>query len=163
MVSRAGGFASARSQANVARMIRDLRAGDLDALLALYRQLHPADEALSPARAAETWARISSDPSQIYLGAFVDERLAAACNAVVVPNLTRGARPYALIENVVTHESFRRRGIGSQLMRALVQRCWERGCYKIMLMSAAARDEAHRFYTALGFDGGSKQAFVLKR
>lgn len=144
-------------------MIRPLVAADLDALLALYRQLHPADEALSPALAAETWARISSDPGQIYLGAFVDERLAAACNAVVVPNLTRGARPYALIENVVTDSRFRRRGLGSELMCALIERCWERGCYKVMLMSSATRDEAHRFYTALGFDGDGKRAFVMKR
>jgi hypothetical protein len=81
-----------------ALVIRDLGAADLEALLDLYRQLHPADERLPALRAEETWARIRSDPSQIYLGAFVDERLAAACNAVVVPNLTRGGRPFALMK-----------------------------------------------------------------
>jgi GNAT superfamily N-acetyltransferase len=63
----------------------------------------------------------------------------------------------------VTDAQFRRRGIGSALMRTLVERCWEHDCYKVMLMSAAARDEAHRFYTSIGFDGSSKQAFVMKR
>lgn len=144
-------------------MIRRLETADLRALLDLYRQLHPTDEPLPHEIAEVTWAHILSDASHIYLGAFVHEWLAAACNAVVVPNLTRGGRPYAVIENVVTDARFRRRGIGSELMRALVQCCWERDCYKVMLMSAAGRDEAHRFYTSIGFDGSSKQAFVMKR
>ena len=144
-----------------AAVIRDLRRNDLDSLLSLYRQLHPQDDAL-PEGVAEIWEEIVRDPAQIYLGAFVGELLVAACNAAVVPNLTRGARPYAVIENVVTHADYRRRGIGAKILRALVDRCWARRCYKVMLMSAIGRAEIHGFYEALGFDKQSKQAFVIK-
>jgi xanthine dehydrogenase large subunit len=44
-----------------------------------------------------------------------------------------------------------------------LERCWAEGCYKVMLMSAAQRPEAHRFYTSLGFDATAKQAFVISR
>src|SRR5262245_20799269 len=140
--------------------IRELSAGDLSALLALYHHLH-ADDPL-PARAGEIWERIVRDPDLIYVGGFAGDSLVAACNAAVIPNLTRNARPYALIENVITHADYRRRGIGSAVIRDIVARCWERGCYKVMLMSGAARAEAHRFYESLGFDRNAEQAFVIR-
>jgi hypothetical protein len=46
------------------------------------------------AQVEDIWNGIMRDPGQIYLGAFIGDDLVAACNAAVVPNLTRGARPY---------------------------------------------------------------------
>ncbi len=142
--------------------IRDLGSGDLDALLGLYVQLHPHDAAL-PARAEveRVWQTLLGDPAQVDLGAFVQGQLVAAARATIVPNLTRGARPYALVENVITAAAHRRKGIGARLMRALIDRCRGQRCYKVMLLSAAARGPSHGFYEALGFDRTAKRAFVL--
>jgi GNAT superfamily N-acetyltransferase len=143
--------------------IRELARHDLDALLALYAQLHSDDDPL-PERAAveRIWDRILADSDMIYLGGFAGERLVAACNAAIIPNLTRAARPYAVIENVITHAEYRRRGYGKQLMRALIERCLARNCYKVSLTSGMQREWAHRFYEELGFDPNAKRAFVLK-
>jgi GNAT superfamily N-acetyltransferase len=142
--------------------VRELATQDLDALLALYADLHETDEAAPRARLERVWRALVADPAQLYLGAFVDGELVSACNAAIIPNLTRGARPYAVIENVVTHGDHRGRGIGGATLRALVERCLQRDCYKVMLMSAAGRQDAHRFYRRLGFDADSKHAFVIK-
>jgi hypothetical protein len=83
--------------------IRNLVRDDLSALLGLYRQLHEVDEPLPPvAEVAALRARILADDSQIYLGGFSAGVLVSVCSAAVIPNLTRGGRPYAVIENVVT-------------------------------------------------------------
>jgi GNAT superfamily N-acetyltransferase len=142
--------------------LRELAEGDLEALMALYADLHSNDEPIEAQRSREIWAEILGDSHQLYLGGFVDERLVVACAVAFIPNLTRGGRPYAVIENVVTSVAQRRRGYGSALLRAAIDRCWRRDCYKIMLMSAAERADAHQFYESLGFDRRSKQAFVLK-
>jgi len=129
----------------------------------LYRHLHEQDdEPAERARIEPIWAQLVGDPSQIYLGGFVGEKLVSACNAAIIANLTRGARPYAVIENVVTDASYRRRGIGTMVLRELVERCLGRGCYKVMLMSAVHRSAIFGFYESLGFDRNSKQAFVIK-
>jgi len=143
--------------------LRELVGSDLVALMALYRSLHSNDQRIEGDRAAEVWTEILADPRQLHLGAFVGEELVAACAVAIIPNLTRGGRPYAVIENVVTSSALRRRGYGTTLLRAAIDRCWLRDCYKIMLMSAADRPEAHLFYESLGFDRRSKQAFILKR
>jgi GNAT superfamily N-acetyltransferase len=143
-------------------VMRDLEYTDLAALLSLYAHLHPQDDPLPPPHQLDqSWRAILADPGQIYLGGFVERRLVAACNAAVIPNLTRGARPYAVIENVVTDARFRRQGLGGRLLRQLVQRCWERNCYKVMLMSGRGREEIYGFYQSLGFDRDAKQAFVI--
>lgn len=143
-------------------VIRDLERPDLDALLALYVHLHP-EAAPQPSRPEleATWSSILGDPAHIYLGAFVDGVLVSAANAAVIDNLTHGARPYAVIENVVTHAEWRRRGIGAKVMHELLDRCWRRECYKTSLTSAVTRGEMHGFYEALGFDRNAKQAFVM--
>lgn len=144
-------------------LVRDLGTADLESLLSLYRHLHEIDDPLPAGdQVQRIWAAVTSDSNQIYLGGFVDGRLVSACNAAIVPNLTRGARPYAVIENVVTESSYRRQGIGSRVMRRLIARCFDRDCYKVMLMSGFGRAEIHAFYEALGFDKNAKQAFVMK-
>jgi GNAT superfamily N-acetyltransferase len=142
--------------------IRELQLADLEQLLTLYAELHQGDDPLPErARVEAIWGGMVRDPAQIHLGAFRDGALASTCSATVIANLTRGARPYALIENVVTLARFRRSGLGSAVMKRLIEACWDRGCYKIMLMSALRRSEIYGFYEALGFDRGSKQAFVI--
>lgn len=145
-------------------MIRPLAAADLDALLGLYEQFGHADDAtVSHADLEAVWREILESPSILHLGLFEDGALLATAHASLTPNLTRGARPYAVIENVVTRSDRRRQGCGARLMQALIDACWERGCYKIMLLSGAHRPEAHRFYEAVGFDRNEKQGFVLRR
>ncbi len=144
-------------------LVRKLVRSDLQELLALYAYLHATDEPLPCRKQVEAvWDQIMNDSNQLYFGGFVDNRLVSACNASVIPNLTRGAQPYAVVENVVTHASHRRQGIGSQVMRRLLDERAHRRCYKIMLMSSVDREGAHHFYELLGFDKTSKQAFILK-
>jgi GNAT superfamily N-acetyltransferase len=142
--------------------IRNLSQDDLEPLLSLYRQMNPRDDPLPEhSHVRALWFDILHSPSLIYVGGFAGGQLVAACNAAIIPNLTRGTRPYAVIENVVTDTKCRRRGFGSRVMRALLDQCWARHCYKVMLMSSMARVEIHGFYDSLGFDRHAKQAFVI--
>jgi GNAT superfamily N-acetyltransferase len=144
--------------------IRELTRDDLDALLEAYRDLHPQDDPL-PARdeLERLWADVCADPRLVYVGAFSGRRLLATCTAAIVPNFTRGARPYAVIENVWTHPDLRRRGLGSAVLRTLLSRCWSADCYKAMLLSGSHREAAHEFYERNGFDKHAKQGFVIRK
>jgi GNAT superfamily N-acetyltransferase len=81
---------------------------------------------------------------------------------MVIPNLTRGGKPYALIENVVTHAAYRGRGFGQAVLRAAVERAWAARCYKAMLMTGSKRASTLAFYEAAGFEQ-SKTGFQVRR
>jgi GNAT superfamily N-acetyltransferase len=143
--------------------IRDLAASDLDHLLALYQHLHDADDPL-PARdvVEDVWRELLASPRHAYFGGFVDDALIASCTLTVIPNLTRGCRPYGVIENVVTHAAHRRRGHGSALLAHALAHAWSRGCYKVMLLTGRKDEATLRFYEGAGFDRHGKQAFLAK-
>jgi GNAT superfamily N-acetyltransferase len=143
--------------------VRTLAAGDLDALLTLYADIELLDPRSERQSLEQMWKRILASDLIVYLGVFVEGVLASTCHAVIVPNLSRGVRPYAIIENVGTLSTHRRRGLGSLVLRAIIAHCWEAGCYKVMLASGVQRSGAHAFYGALGFDARAKQSFVLTR
>ncbi len=143
--------------------IRRLTAEDFDDLLRLHSYLHDEDPPISNDEVVrELWLAILADGCQVYVGAFADGKLRSVATAAIVPNLTRGARPFAVIENVVTDPDYRRRGFAAAVMSHLVEVCRTRNCYKVMLLSARGRSEAHEFYSRLGFDGDSKRAFVRR-
>jgi predicted GNAT family N-acyltransferase len=48
----------------------------------------------------------------------------------VIPNITRSASPYAVIENVVVEESLRGTGLGKEIMSATLDVAWGVRCYR---------------------------------
>ena len=89
-------------------------------------------------------------------------KLVSTCNLTIVPNLTRSAQPYGLIENVVTHPEYRKRGIGTQVLQYALNIAWKQGCYKVMLLTGSKRESTLRFYEQAGFVRGEKTGFVAK-
>ncbi|MCG8416252.1 MAG: GNAT family N-acetyltransferase [Pseudomonadales bacterium] len=143
--------------------LRELATEELPELIDLYKHLHESDSELPAEDEIKLiWNEIESNSSIKYFGVFISGRLVSSCTITVVPNLTRGCKPYALIENVVTHESFRRKGFGKAVLDAALKFAWERGCYKVMLMTGRLDEETFVFYESAGFDRHAKQAFVAK-
>ena len=144
-------------------MIRAIHEHELEPLLDLYRHLHDSDLPLPDReRIMDIWAEICSDPKIRYFVVEEDGKLVASCHIVLVPNLTRGARPYGLIENVVTHREYRRLGHGKRVLRRALEWAWEQGCYKVMLMTGRREEDVDNFYASVGFECGRKRGFVIR-
>lgn len=144
--------------------IRKIRKDELASLLLLYRHLHPGDPELEiTADVKRLWGRILKDSQLHYFVAEVGGQIVSTCTITIIPNLTRGARPYALIENVVTHPDFRRQGIGTRILQAALELAWEHRCYKVMLLTGRKDESTLRFYEQAGFEAGVKTGFVAKR
>lgn len=142
--------------------VRSATEADLPDLLALYQHLVPGDEAPEPARAAGILRLFLRCPGSAILLAKVGDIPVASSPLAVIPNLTRGGRPYGLIENVVTHADFRKRGLGTRLLDIACEKAWAADCYKIMLMTGSKRPETLAFYRAAGFES-SKTGFQKHR
>ncbi|HYF65310.1 MAG TPA: GNAT family N-acetyltransferase [Herpetosiphonaceae bacterium] len=141
--------------------IRMIRRDELPALIALYVHLHHEDAPLpDDAALAAVCEAIPGDPKLQCFVAERDGQLAGSCTLITIPNLTRGARPYGLIENVVTHADYRRQGIGTRVLHAALRRAWESNCYKVMLPTRSTREVTLRFYERAGFKRGIKTGFV---
>ena len=140
---------------------RKLTEEDLLSLLELYKQLQP-DDSLSSEKSKIVWQEIQNNPNIQYFGAVDDGKVVSTCYAVYIPNLTRNNRGICFIENVVTDEKYRNRGLASKVIDMAVAYAKEKDCYKVILQSGTTRGEAHRFYESKGFDGDSKKAFDMR-
>ncbi|MFB6141570.1 MAG: GNAT family N-acetyltransferase [Halosimplex sp.] len=140
---------------------RSARRDELAELLGLYRMLNPDDPELDPDEVADQWDEMLADEDLDVVVVEHDDRLVATCLLSVTENLTRGARPFALIENVVTHEAYRGEGFGTQCVEAAIDRAHERGCYKVMLLTGSDEAWKHEFYESCGFDRDAKTGFTL--
>jgi ribosomal protein S18 acetylase RimI-like enzyme len=96
-----------------------------------------------------------------YFGAVDSDNVLSTCYVAIIPNLTHGGKPIAFIENVVTDENHRRQGLGRIVIQMAINYAKNNNCYKVVLLSASHRTEAHKFYESLSFDGDSKRGFVI--
>ena len=60
-------------------------------------------------------------------------------------------RPFALVEDVYVDESYRGKGIGSELVRKVIETAKESNCYKLIATSRISRPKVHELYQRLGF------------
>ncbi len=141
-------------------MFREARRGDLDAVLSLYRQLQPADPVVQNGSVAEVFEQILAARGLHLFVLEEDGAVVATTYLNIIPNMTRSASPYAVIENVVVEESRRGKGLGKQIMAGTLQAAWDAGCYKAMLLAGSRKPATHVFYRACGFSGDEKTAYV---
>ena len=143
-------------------IIRLADRNDLNGLLPLYRELRPKDPELSPDIAIRRMDELLSNSYTHLIVVEADKQLIASCMLGLMPTLTNGARPVALIEHVITTHRYRGKGIGNKMLRFAIELAWSKDCYKVMLLSGVQRIEAHRVYEKLGFRGDVEKGYALK-
>lgn len=143
--------------------VRMIRENELDKLLSLYKYLHPNDKETPSEAISKAWQEIIENSNAFnYFVIEKDDIFVSTCTLTIIPNLTKGGRPYGLIENVVTHSSYRKKGFGRKVMEHALQFARSKNCYKIMLLSNVKRKDSHLFYESLGFNTTEKTGFYLK-
>lgn len=144
-------------------MIREAQQDDFGRIMELYTQLHPSDPPAQDGAARQVYNEILANPN-LYLFVLEDDDgvLVATCYLNFIPNITRQASPYCVIENVVTEESLRNQGLGKRIIGYALKFAWDRGCYKVMLQTGSKRESTHNFYKSCGFRADDKFAFVAR-
>lgn len=142
--------------------IREASAEDLEPLLELYLFLHEDSVPGDSQQLQQLWRSILCDKDyHIFIGE-LDGKIVSSVTVCVIKNLTRGPRPYALIENVVTSPDARGQGYATALLHAAVECARAAGCYKVMLMTGSKRESTLNFYRRAGFDSSEKTAFIIR-
>ena len=141
-------------------MIREILPTELDGLLQLYTQLHgnPIPEDTQALRGL--WRHIVEDPLHHIIVAVEEGCIVSSCVCVIVPNLTHGQQPYALIENVITDEAHRGKGLATDCLNFAREIAREAGCYKMMLLTGSKKESTHRFYQRAGYNANDKTAYI---
>lgn len=65
-------------------------------------------------------------------------------------------QPFGFIEDVYVKEAYRSQGMGSSLVRQLIEEAKNQGCYKLICTSRLT-STAHKFYERLGFKDHGKE------
>lgn len=143
-------------------IIRALTVADFDDAHALYKGL-VGDICVPEGKAGHAqFSRILEHPGTHVIGAEVQGRILSMLTLHILPNMTFAARPYALIENVVTTETEQGKGYGRAVMRAAIDLAWTSDAYKIMLLTGQSF-AAKGFYEKMGFNASDKHGMILRR
>ncbi len=135
---------------------------DFDQLYGLYKELVGEIDVISGPAGRDRLDEILNLPGTSICVAARGDVLLGAVTLHVLPNMTFGGRPYALIENVVTSATHRGQGIGRAVMRFAQEQAWEVGVYKIMLLTGKELG-ARGFYESLGYSADEKHGMTLRR
>jgi GNAT superfamily N-acetyltransferase len=94
---------------------------------------------------------IEEDKNQLLCVAKQDDRVVGCLQLTFIPGLSRKGMWRGQIEGVRIASDARGEGVGQFMVSWAVERCLERGCGLIQLTTDKARQDAHRFYSRLGF------------
>jgi GNAT superfamily N-acetyltransferase len=133
--------------------VRQAGAADIPAVLALYAQPDLDDGKVLPVeQAVALLERFGRYPDYtLYVAEQADE-IVGSFALLVMDNLGHLGTPSGIVEDVVVAPARQSQGIGQAMMEFALERCREKGCYKLVLSSNAKRTRAHAFYESLGYE-----------
>ncbi len=141
-------------------MVREAKHEDLNAILELYLFLHEDSIPEKDEHLRKTWMQIIQDKDHHLIVNEMDGKIISSCVCVIIPNLTRNVRPYAFVENVVTHADFRGNGYAGECLDYARKLAEKENCYKMMLLTGSKKPETLSFYEKAGFNSTDKTAFI---
>ena len=140
--------------------VREIKENELSDLLALYTHLHELGVPENSEHLQNTWSVICRDGNHHIIVCEVDGKLVSSCVCVIIPNLTRNIRPYAFIENVVTHADYRGKGYATACLNHAKDLAIKANCYKMMLLTSSKTESTLNFYKRAGYNCTDKIAFI---
>ncbi len=140
--------------------VREIKENELSDLLALYTHLHELGVPENSEHLQNTWAAIYKDENHHIIVCEVNGKLVSSCVCVIIPNLTRNIRPYAFIENVVTHTDYRGNGYATACLNYAKELAVKADCYKMMLLTGSKSESTLDFYKRAGYNCTDKTAFI---
>lgn len=93
-------------------------------------------------------AALASDPAELFFAVNEEGDLVGYAE-LLVWNSATGAAGY--VENVVVKRTYQKRGVGTELMTALLAKAQQRGLKTVHLHTGAWRTGAQALYKSLGF------------
>ena len=141
-------------------IIRELKNDDFQQLMELYTHLHEKNIPEKDARVSAVWENILSDKNHHIIVAEAEGKIISSCVCVIIPNLTRNQRPYAFVENVVTHADYRGKGIATACLNYAREIAKNENCYKLMLLTGSKNENTLNFYRRAGYNSEDKTAFI---
>lgn len=141
-------------------VIREINEGDFEGLMKLYMQLHDNPMPEKTDEIMTLWRSILDDANHHIIVAEDDGKIVSSCVCVIIPNLTRGQRPYAFVENVITDENYRKQGLATACLNYAKQIAEHENCYKMMLLTGSKQESTLNFYERAGYNRNDKTAFI---
>ena len=141
-------------------MIREAQKDDLQAILKLYLFLHETEVPELTEHLIQVWDKIIADTDHHLIVYELEGQIVASCVCVIIPNLTRNVRPYAIVENVVTHRDYRGKGYATACLNYAKSIAEANHCYKMMLLTGSKERTTLDFYQNAGYNSSDKTAFI---
>ncbi|MCR4898598.1 MAG: GNAT family N-acetyltransferase [Acholeplasmatales bacterium] len=141
-------------------MVREALKEDLNQILELYLFLHKEDKLDDIEHLKDVWNEIMEDKNHHIIVNDINGKVVSSCVCVIIPNLTRNGRPYAFVENVVTHIDYRKKGYATSCLNYAKEIALNNNCYKMMLLTGSKRQTTLDFYKNAGYNSNDKTAFI---
>lgn len=141
-------------------MVREINENELNELLELYLHLHEKSKPEMTDHLKKTWNSIMQNENHHIIVKIIDGKIVSSCVCVIIPNLTRNIRPYAFIENVVSHTDYRCKGYATECLNYAKEIAKKSNCYKMMLLTGSKSETTFNFYENAGYNSSDKTAFI---
>lgn len=113
----------------------------------------PSDDETTAPEYVAAFDEIAADPNVLLLAGELDGDVVATCQLTFLRHLIYRGALFAQVESVRTVSHLRGQGIGRSLMEWVIEESRRRGALRVQLTSNLQREDAHRFYQRLGFEG----------
>ena len=146
----------------IIRKAKGTDAEDLKVLYFNYLTHFPPKEEQDMALWEKLLDKFEQDDRMYLLVAEEDGKVVSSVQMAIIESLTHNVRPFAVIENVVTHADYRNRGYASALLERASEIAREHRCYKVSLETGSNKESTLNFYRKNGFSIDEKHS-CLKR
>ena len=146
----------------IIRKAKGTDAEDLKILYFDYLTAYPPKEEQDMNAWANLLDKFEKDENMYLLVVEEDGKVVSSVQMAIIESLTHNIRPFAVIENVVTHIDYRNKGYASALLDEASEIAKERRCYKAFLETGSNKESTLNFYRNNGFEIDKKHS-CLKR